>query len=84
VRIHHHCRIDGHDYAISPSDVTEFGAAVGFGDSLEGAVGDALDAAESVNGYQVTYDADAFSKAADCIRAGERLGLVWGRMQEAA
>jgi hypothetical protein len=84
VRIHHHCRIDGHDYAVSPSDVTEFGAAIGFGDSLESAVGDALDAAESVNGYQVSYDAGAFSKAADCIRAGERLGIDWGGMKEAA
>lgn len=84
VRIHHHCRIDGHDYSISPSDVVEFGAAVGFGDSLEEAVGDALDAAESVNGYQVHYDANAFSKAADCIRNGEKLGIVWGGMKEAA
>jgi hypothetical protein len=84
VRIHHHCRIDGHDYAVSPSDVTEFGAAIGYGDSLEAAVGDALDAAESVNGYQVSYDPSAFTKAADCIRAGERLRLDWGGMKEAA
>lgn len=80
VLIHGHCRIDGCDYAISPSEIEEFGAAVGMGNSVADAIADAFDAADSVKGYQVNYDAGAFDKALECIRDGEGLGLPWGRM----
>jgi hypothetical protein len=80
VRIHGHCRLNGTDYAVSPVQIEEFAGAVGLGNSVEDAIADAFDAAESVRGYQVQYDVGAFDKVLQCIQDGESLDLPWGRM----
>lgn len=80
VRIHGHCRLDGKDYAVSPAEIEEFGGAVGMGNTVEEAIADAFDAADSVSGYQVHFDTGALDKAIECIKEGETLDLPWGRL----
>ena len=84
VAIHGHCRIEDRDYAVSCAEIEEFGGAVGSGATVADAVADAFDAADSVSGYQVSYDSGAFDKALECIREGESLDVPWGRMAQAA
>ena len=83
VRLHGHCRINGQDYAVSPSEIREFGAACGIGDSLADATEEALDAAESVTGDEVEFDAAAVRRLLDTIRDGQKLDLDWGTMRGA-
>ena len=75
--LHGHCVIDGQDYAVSPSKLEECGAAVGFADSLEEAMAEALDAAESIKGLQLTYDEGGLKDAIEAIETGNKLGLNW-------
>lgn len=82
VLLHGHCRLEGEDYVISPSKIAEFGGAIGLGDTLSEAVSIALEAAESVTGYQVTFQEDALDKVMECIEKGEKLQLSWGEFTE--
>ena len=75
VRLHGHCRLGEQDYVVSPSEIAEFGAAIGIGDTIEEAVAQASEAAESVKGFQVTYDGSALEKALECVKQGNQLGL---------
>lgn len=77
VFLHGHFKLGNKDYAIVPEGFPEFAGAVGIGDTVEEAIEEALDAAESVDGYQVRYDGDAFEEAIKTIRAGQKLGLDW-------
>lgn len=80
VFIHGHFRIDGNDYAVVPEEFPEFGGAVGIGDTLEDAIGAAFEAAESVDGHRVHFEAAAMSEALETIKAGEKLGLTWNAL----
>ena len=51
VFLHGHFQIEGEDFAVVPEEFAEFGGAVGIGDTLEGAIRQAFEAAESVSGY---------------------------------
>jgi hypothetical protein len=45
-------------------------------------MGEALEAAESVEGFQVHYDEGALNKLTETIAEGEKLGLAWGQYDE--
>lgn len=77
VFIHGHFQIKGNDYAVVPEEFPEFGGAVGTGDTLEEAIAEAFEAAESVDGHRVHFDSSAMSEALETIERGEKLGLTW-------
>jgi phosphoribosylamine-glycine ligase len=80
-----HAHFDGQDYAVSPSEIAECGAACGLGANLEQAMAEALEVAESVKGRELTFDAGAVAELTDTIETGERLGIGWNRtLKEAA
>lgn len=81
VRLHGHCRIKGQDYCVSPSEIREVAAACGIGQTLADAAEEALDAAESVKGDEIEFDAAAIRQLMDTIRDGRRLGLDWGTIK---
>jgi hypothetical protein len=76
IKIHGHCRIEGSDYA-APLGIREVGAAIGLGDSLEEAVGAALEHAQAVQGLELEFDHNALDAAMDCIEQGQEFGLDW-------
>ncbi|HKD67741.1 MAG TPA: hypothetical protein VKB84_12925 [Candidatus Binataceae bacterium] len=76
VKIHGHCRIEGRDYA-APLGIREFGAAVGLGNSLEDAVGAALEHAEAVEGLEVEFDRNALDAAMEAVERGREFGIDW-------
>lgn len=78
VRLHGHCRIKGQDYCVSPSEIRECAAACGIGETLADATEEALDAAESVKGDEIEFDAAAVRQLLDTIRDGRSLGMDWG------
>jgi hypothetical protein len=82
VRLHGHTRINGVDYAVSPSEIREFGAACGWADNLSDATEQALEAAESVKGDEVEFDAASLRRLVDTINDGRKLGLNWGTYKE--
>jgi hypothetical protein len=79
VTIHGHCVVDGQDYAVSPAELEEQGGACGMGDTLEDALADAIDAAESIKGREVKFDSGSLEKISEAIQAGNKLGLTWGK-----
>ena len=81
VRLHGHCRINGVDYAVSPSEIREMGAACGWADNLADAAEQAIEAAESVKGDEVEFDAASLRRLLDTIREGQTLGLTWGNIE---
>jgi len=82
VRLHGHTRINGVDYAVSPSEIREFGAACGWANSLSDAMGQAVEAAESVKGDEVEFDAASLRRLLDIVQDGRDLGLTWGSLRE--
>ena len=79
VTVHGHACIDGQHYAVSPAELEEQGGAVGLGSTVEAALEDAIDAADSVEGREVKYDSGALEKIAEAIQKGNDLGLEWGK-----
>lgn len=77
VAIHGHCIIDGQDYAVSVSEIEEMAGAIGMGDTLEEAIREAYEGAESIKGEGVRYDSGALNKALECVREGEKLDLTF-------
>lgn len=82
VRLHGHCRISGVEYAVSPSEIRECGAACGIGDSLTDAMEEALEAAESVKGDEIEFDAASLRRLVDTIKDGRKLALTWGSVNK--
>ena len=76
IKIHGHCRIDGRDYA-APLVIREIGAAIGLGDSLEDAVGAALEHAEAVDGLELEFDRSALNAAMESVEQGREFGIEW-------
>ena len=76
IKLHNHCRIDGKDYVV-PIGIREIGAAVGTGETLDEAKARALEAADSVRGYEVEYDKAAFDELDATIEQGKKCGLDW-------
>lgn len=76
VALHGHCRFDGQEYVVSPPNLSEFGAAVGWGDSIEEAIESAKEAAKGVKGYQVSFQEAALGDAQACVEEGEKLGIT--------
>ena len=77
VYLHGHFRIDGKDFSIVPEEFGEFAGAVGVGDSLEGAIEEAIDAAESVSAHQLQFSVSSLNDAMEAIEKGNDLGLTW-------
>jgi hypothetical protein len=82
VRIHGHCKINGIEYATSPSEIREFGGACGWADSLADATDMALEAAESVKGDEVEFDAASLQRLVDTIKDGRQLDMGWGSLKD--
>src|SRR5579875_273094 len=76
IKIHGHCRIEGRDYA-APLGIREVGAAIGLGDSLEDAVGAALEHAEAVAGLELEFDRNALNAAMEAVAQGREFGIDW-------
>ena len=83
VRLHGHCKLNGVDYAVSPSEIREVGATCGFSDDLADAVQQALEAAESVKGDEIEFDAASLRRLMDTIQDGRKLNLEWGSLRGA-
>ena len=80
-----HAQFQGQDYAVSPSEIAECGAAIGMGASLAQATEEALSVAESVKGRELGFDAGSVTELMETIQTGERLGIQWNqRLKEAA
>ena len=82
VAVHGHCRINGQDYAASPSEIAECCGAIGLGNTLEDAIAEATEVAEGVKGHGLTFDSGALRKVMESIRTGNKLGLTWGRLTQ--
>lgn len=75
--IHGHCIVNGQDYAVSVSEIPEMGGVVGMGNSMEDAVREAYEVAESVEGADIKYDSGALNKILETIEDGRELGISW-------
>ena len=84
VTVHGHAVLDGQHYAVSPAELEEQGGAIGLGATVEEALEDAIDAADSIEGREVKYDAGALEKIAEAIQKGNGLGLNWGGYERKA
>lgn len=83
VAIMGHCRIREQEWAVNTQahivdNLTEFGAACGWGRNMESALENALDVADSVSGLYVAYNKGKLAEVMEEIRKAERLGLRWG------
>lgn len=76
VKLHNHTIINGKDYIV-PIGISEIGAAVGCGKTLDEAIGYALGAAGAVKGYELTFNKASFDDLGDIIEDGKRSGLPW-------
>jgi len=76
IQLHNHCVIDGKDYTV-PIQIPEIGAAVGYGDSIDEAAEQALEAADALKAYELDYREDAFDEIKKEIEKGRSCGLEW-------
>ncbi len=76
IKIHGHCRIDERDYA-APLGIREIGAAIGLGDSLEDAVGAAIEHAQGVEALELEFDRNALDAAMESVEKGREFGIEW-------
>jgi hypothetical protein len=76
--IHGHCIVNGQEYAVSVSEIAEMGGAIGMGDSMEDAIAEAYEIAESVEGADVKYDSGALNKTLESVKEGLKLDIIWG------
>lgn len=77
------CSIEGQTYAINVlrenvENLVEIGAAVGWGNTLEKAIANAVEAAEGVSGLYVGINKGNMTKGLEAIKDGNKLGLDWG------
>lgn len=78
LKLHGHFRVDDVDWvSMAGLDIDVIGAAVGIGDTMREAVDQATEVAESVEGYEVTWDGDAFEAIEKQIQAGVKAGVNW-------
>lgn len=82
VAIHGHANVAGQDYACSPAEIAECIGACGLADTLADAMEEAIDAAESVKGRDITFDKGALQELTETIQKGNSLGLNWSGRQE--
>lgn len=75
--IHGHCNIDEVDWAVSMNEIAELGGAIGLGDTMEEAVAEAEEVAQSIKGTGITYDSGALTRALETVHEGEKLGIRW-------
>lgn len=68
--------IEGRRYVLPlEKDVTEIGAVVGWGDTLEAAVAMVKEAGESIEGYGIKFNLGPLDKAKEQIEEIERIGV---------
>lgn len=77
------CAIEGQTYAINVlrsnvENLIEVGAAVGWGNTLEKAIANAIEAADCVSGLYIGVNKGNLTKGLDAIKDGNKLGLDWG------
>ena len=62
---------------MSVNEIAELGGAIGLGDTMEEAVAEAEEVAQSIKGTGITYDSGALTKALETVHEGEKLGIRW-------
>lgn len=68
--------VDGVRYVVpQDDDMTEIGAVVGWGDTLEGALAYAAKAGESIEGHGITFNMDAADKVQEHIAELQAIGV---------
>lgn len=72
-----HAAFDGADYAISPAEIPECGAACGMGGTLTEALEEACDVAQGIKGRELVWDQGSLQELVDTIEKGEKLGINW-------
>jgi phosphoribosylamine-glycine ligase len=72
-----HCQYDGTDYAVSPSKLTECGAAIGMGTTLSQAMEEAVEVAENIKGRDLDINLGALEQLTEAIENGDELGIRW-------
>ena len=72
-----HAQYNGADYAVSPAEIPEIGAACGMGATLEQAIEEAYSVAESIKGREIGWDAGALQDLTEEIQKGNELGINW-------
>lgn len=76
IKIHRPCRVGNQYYSIPDKDSGScIGSAIGWGDSIEEATFDCLDAAESFKCPGATWNKLAFEELEEKIEEGEKYGL---------
>jgi hypothetical protein len=70
------CRIDGQYYHIPGDKETLIGAAIGMGDTLEEAQGNALEMCEKVQAEDVFWNKAVFDELDDTLDKAKKIGLV--------
>lgn len=80
--IHGHCVVNGQDYAVSVSEISEMGGAIGMGDSMGDAIAEAYEVVETIEGADVKWDGSALSKTLEAIKDGQSLGIEWSTYGE--
>lgn len=80
VKWRNYCEIDGQGYIVPLAKglkMTECGAVIGIGDTLEEAIKNCQKNAEGVNGYDVKVSAEALPEALTEITKGEDNGIIF-------
>lgn len=76
VKLSNSFRIDG-QWWVAPREDSEFGAAIGMGDTLEEAIEQAKAVAEAVEALDVTFEGDVLEVAQKEIEKGRAYGVEW-------
>ena len=72
-----HAADSGVDYAVSPSEIPECGAACGMGSTLAEAMEEAVEVAQGIKGRDLVWDAGSLEELTEAIKTGEQLGISW-------
>jgi hypothetical protein len=76
VKLYNHVREEGEDYVMCQSeDMQEFGAVVGFGDSLDAAVEMAKEVGEAVDAYGLKFSLGPVDQVREQIAKIEEIGV---------
>lgn len=70
-------RINGCEYSVPDNDheAKDIAAVVGFGNSVEDAVNEAMAIADKVEAYEIYYEKGAYEELKEAIGDGEKLGI---------
>lgn len=76
VKLHGHAIVDGTDYVVSLG-MDVIGGAVGLGDTLDEAIEQACEVADSIEGHQLEFEKASFDDLKETIEKGIKHGISW-------